>query len=110
MALSGIFLSFGYAGVQAAKTGANAGSVPVLANIFASENLTTSGTSATIAPATDSNSPSGKPIGRVYAVADSIISFGETPNASSPRRAFVPAGETMDFGLNAGDKIFWVAA
>jgi hypothetical protein len=109
MALAGVFLTFGYAGAMGVKTGvSNNRSQAVLSNIFAAENLTTSGTSTTAAPT--SSSSYGTPIVRAYAVADSILSFGTAPNASSTRRAFLPAGQSYDFALQNGDKVFWIAA
>lgn len=50
------------------------------------------------------------PIMRIYAAADSWISVGPNPDASSGPRLLVPALTVYDIYVSAGDKLEWVAA
>ena len=108
MAFSGVHVAFGYAGVRGVLTtvGPSASSI---FRIVSSENVTAAGKSTAVAP-TDANTFFGEPVARVTAAADSFVAFGAAPDASTGARDFIPAGETRDYVVKAGDKMAWVAA
>ncbi len=77
---------------------------------FASASETLSGTSGTSTIAAGASSLSGgDPIARVYSDAAVKIAFGPTPTAATPWH-YLPAGETRDYGVAPGDKIYFATA
>lgn len=108
MAFAGISVEFGYAGARGVKTGVDGRSAQSLFRLVSSENVTTAGTTTATAPSVTEFG--GEPIARIYALSDSWVAFGTTPNASANPRAFIPAGETRDYVVKAGEKVAWVAA
>ncbi len=108
MALAGVHCAFGYAGVRGVIGGVGVQSTLSLFRINNSETLATAGTTTAVAPAVDPYA--GEPVARVTASADSFVSFGASPDASTGARDFIPALETRDFVVKPGDKMAWVAA
>lgn len=108
MAFAGVHVVFGYAGGRGVIEGIRKNSPQSLLRMVSSETLATAGTTTITAPAKDSLQ--GEPIARVTASADSYIAFAAAPNASTGTRDFLPAGETRDYVVFAGDKAAWIAA
>lgn len=107
MAFAGVHVEFGYAGGFGVKT-VSGNSAQSLFRMTSSENLTTAGTTTATAPAVSQFG--GEPVARIYALADAWIAFGTAPDASAEPRAFIPAGETRDYVVKAGEKVDWVVA
>ncbi len=103
MALTGLHITFGYAGTN--PTPIQTSSV---FRVSSSETIAAAGTSTTSAPAF--NRYSGEPIARVTASAAAFVAFGTSPNATSGARIYLNALETKDFVVRPGDKIAWIAA
>jgi len=108
MAFAGIHVEFGYGGGRGVTAGVNGQSAQSIFRLISSENLTAAGT--TTATASVVSGFSGEPVARIYALADAWIAFGAAPDASAEPRTFVPAGETRDYVVKAGDKADWVVA
>jgi len=108
MAFAGIHVEFGYGGARGVKSGISGQSAQSLFRLVSSENLTAAGTTTATAPVVSDHS--GEPVARIYALADAWIAFGTAPDASAEPRTFIPAGETRDYVVKAGEKADWVVA
>ncbi|MBB2794421.1 UNVERIFIED_ORG: hypothetical protein GGD58_003291 [Rhizobium pisi] len=104
MAFSGLHVVCGYAGSQAQRWASQA----LLGKIAWSEAPATGVTSTNSAPA--SSDIAADPIFRINAAADSWVSIGPTPNATSGTRFLVRAGADYDIYAQQGDKFQWIAA
>jgi len=105
MALSGIVVECGLAGGR----GLTADLPVVLGQSLWTENKTTAGTTTNAAPTDRVDDKSI--VFSITAAADSWISIGTAPNASTdPTRRFLPAGLTRDFAVEPGHKVNWAAA
>lgn len=104
MALSGLHVTAGYAGPLYNRSFV----APIFGKIVWSETMASAGTTALGAP--DAREGVGMPIYRVQASADSWVSIGKTPNASTGARMLVMAGQVYDFYAEPGDKLAWIAA
>lgn len=103
MALSGIHVACGFAGIDGFES-----SVPeIIKDVVWSESPASGVTSTNSAPNTGG---SGSPVFRVDVSADAYVSVGPSPNASVSPRHFVRAGSPYDIGVKPGDKFQWVAA
>lgn len=104
MAFSGLHVVCGFAGSQFARDKSQA----ILGKTAWSEAPSTGVTTTNAAP--DANDGSGQPILRIRAAADSWVSVGGAPNATSGVRFLVPANTDYDVYAQPGDKLQWVAA
>ncbi|MBX5132530.1 hypothetical protein HJB80_07615 [Rhizobium lentis] len=104
MALSGLHIVCGYAGSQTARYTSQA----VLGKIMWSEAPASGVTSTNSAPV--ASDIAGDPIFRLNAAADSWVSIGKTPDATSGTRFIVRAGADYDVYAQPGDKLQWIAA
>ncbi len=102
MALSGLHVVCGFAGVPSANRSVQ----PVLNNIQWSE----APASATPTTRTAPGSESGTPVFRIRTSADAWVAVGNSPVATTNPRVFVAAGADYDLGVSPGDKLAWVAA
>lgn len=107
MAFTGAHVVFGYAGSRGVRVVGDT-SPQSLFRMVSSETLASAGTTTITAPVVSSSL--GEPIARVSVAADSFVAFGATPNASTGTRDFIPAGETRDYVVSAGEKMAWVTA
>lgn len=104
MALSGMTITCGYSG-----TGTfNQSAPPLISKLVWQENPSTGVTTTNSVPG--ANEQYGPCVLEVYAVADSYLSYGASPNASGTVRIFIPATTRCDFIVIPGDKAAWVAA
>lgn len=109
MALSGVHAICGFAG----GSGINNSAMPVICKPVWSEAPNTGVTSTNAAPAGGKSGAfclTGQPMMRFRASADSYVSVGPSPNATSGTKFLVPAGVDYDVFVDAGDKFQWVAA
>ncbi|AIC27069.1 hypothetical protein IE4771_CH01952 [Rhizobium etli bv. mimosae str. IE4771] len=104
MAFSGLHVVCGYAGSQSQRYTSQA----VFGKIAWSESPATGVTSTNVAPV--SSDIAGDPIFRINAAADSWVSVGPTPNATSGTRFLVRAGADYDVYVEPGAKLQWIAA
>jgi len=104
MAFSGVHVVCGYAGSLFARDKSQA----ILGKIAWSEAPATGVTSTNAAPA--ENAGSGQAMFRIRAAADSWVSVGPTPNATSGTRFLVPASTDYDVYAEPNDKFQWIAA
>ena len=105
MALSGMHVVFGYAGSnQGRESGA------LLLKPMSSETLATASTTTKTAPA--SSASYGQPMVQIVASVDAWAAAGPAPDASvnTGPRVFCPAGETVEFFVDPGDKIDYEVA
>src|SRR6478736_2177079 len=99
MAFSGLHVVAAYAGSFVHRDK----SQPVLGKIAWSEAPASGVTTTNAAPA--NSDPNGQPLFRIRASADSYVSIGKTPNATSGTKFLVPAGEDVDVFVEPGDKL-----
>ncbi|MBX4967195.1 hypothetical protein [Rhizobium binae] len=104
MALTGLHVVCGFAGSQIAREK----SQPILGKIAWSEAPGSGVTSTNIAPPV--NDAMGQAVFRIHAAADSWVSIGPTPNATTGKRVLVPASVDYDVFAEPGDKFQWIAA
>ncbi len=104
MAFSGLHVVCGFAGSFVHRDK----SQPILGKIAWSEAPSTGVTTTNVAPA--NSDPNGQPLFRIRAAADSWVSVGKAPNATTGTRFLVPANEDVDVFAEPGDKLQWVAA
>lgn len=104
MAFSGLHVISAYAGAGYMRDR----SQTVLGKIQWSESPATGVTSTNVAPGFDGQR--GQPIFRIRAAADSWVSIGAAPNATSGTRFLVPTGVDYDVYVAPGDKLQWIAA
>ncbi|MBX5239509.1 hypothetical protein [Rhizobium sp. NLR22b] len=104
MAFSGLHVVCGYAGSQTARYTSQA----VFGKIAWSEAPASGVVSTNVAPA--SSDIAGDPIFRFNAAADSWVSIGKTPDATTGTRFLVRSGSDYDIYAAPGDKLQWVAA
>ncbi|MBY5553707.1 hypothetical protein J0664_06150 [Rhizobium leguminosarum] len=104
MAFSGLHVVCGYPGSLFARDKSQA----ILGKISWSEAPATGVTSTNFAPG--ENAGSGQSMFRIRAAADSWVSVGPTPNATSGTRFLVPAGTDYDLYAEPNDKFQWIAA
>lgn len=104
MAFSGLHVVCGFAGSQFARDKSQA----ILGKIAWSESPSTGVTSTNAVP--DANEGAGQPMLRIRAAADSYVSIGTAPNATSGTKFLVPASTDYDIYAQPGDKFQWVAA
>lgn len=81
--------------------------VPAQGPLVWSENVTSAGTTTNSVPSTGGPHPL---LITITAAADSFIDIGPSPDATSSKKRFCPAGIPRDFSANPGDKVAWVAA
>lgn len=104
MAFSGLHVVCGFAGSQIAREK----SQPILGKIAWVEAPATGVTSTNVAPTV--NDAMGQALFRIRAAADSWVSIGPAPDATTGRRFLVPASTDYDVFAEPGDKLQWVAA
>ncbi|MBB4580382.1 hypothetical protein GGE45_002712 [Rhizobium aethiopicum] len=104
MAFSGLHVVCGFAGSQIAREK----SQPIFGKIAWIEAPSSGVTSTNFAPPV--NDAMGQAIFRIRAAADSWVSVGPSPNATSGTRFLVPASTDYDVFAEPGDKFQWVAA
>ncbi|MDK4727485.1 hypothetical protein [Rhizobium phaseoli] len=104
MAFSGLHVVCGYPGSLFARDKSQA----ILGKIAWSEAPATAVTSTNSAPGESAGS--GQAIFRIRAAADSWVSIGSAPNATSGNRFLVPAATDYDVYAEPGDKFQWIAA
>ncbi|MBB2818978.1 UNVERIFIED_ORG: hypothetical protein GGD59_002223 [Rhizobium esperanzae] len=104
MAFSGLHVVCGYPGSLFARDKSQA----ILGKIAWSEAPATGVTSTNAAPGESAGS--GQAIFRIRAAADSWVSVGPAPNATSGNRFLVPAATDYDVYAEPGDKLQWVEA
>lgn len=104
MAFSGLHVVCGYPGSLFARDKSQA----ILGKIAWSEAPSTGVTSTNVAPG--ENAGSGQAIFRIRASADSWVSVGQAPNATSGTRFLVPAATDYDVYAEPNDKFQWIAA
>jgi hypothetical protein len=108
MAFSGVHAICCYAGGAAFSSSPSHPTVmPVIRRPVWSEAPATGVTSTNVAPQA---SGGASPLMRFYASADSWVSIGPSPNATSGIRFLVQAGVDYDVFVAAGDKFQWIAA
>lgn len=103
MALSGLHVVQGYAG----GVGANSSVQSLIANPRWSETLATAGTTTNAAQV---GNGTGLPIFRIHSTVAAFVVIGQTPNAATGARFYVPADTDYDIFANPDDKLAWVAA
>lgn len=82
----------------------------VAATVVASEGLTgTTGQSTIVAPTSPGNGV-GTPVARVYTDANLKVRFGTTTPAGTDPYFFIPGGDTFDFHVSAGQRLYFVEA
>ncbi|MGM4911418.1 hypothetical protein [Rhizobium sp. 768_B6_N1_8] len=104
MAFSGLHVVCGYAGSLFARDKSQA----ILGKIAWSEAPATGVTSTNVAP--QESAASGQAIFRIRAAADSWVSVGPTPDATTGKRFLVPASTDYDVYAEPNDKFQWIAA
>ncbi|NKM55795.1 hypothetical protein GFL21_14860 [Rhizobium anhuiense] len=104
MTFSGVHVVSGFAGSQSQRYTSQA----ILGKISWSEAPASGVTSTNAAPA--SSDIAGDPVFRINAAADSWVSVGPTPNATSGTRFLVRSGADCDVYAAPGDKFQWIAA
>jgi len=104
MAFSGVHVVCGYAGSLFARDKSQA----ILGKIAWSEAPASGVASTNAAPA--ENAGSGQAMFRIRAAADSWVSVGPAPNATSGTRFLVPASTDYDVYAEPNDKFQWIAA
>ncbi|PDS97506.1 hypothetical protein CO659_12635 [Rhizobium sp. S9] len=104
MAFSGLHVVCGYPGSLFARDKSQA----ILGKIAWSEAPASGVTSTNAAPAESAGS--GQAMFRIRAAADSWVSIGPTPNATSGNRFLVPAATDYDVYAEPNDKFQWIAA
>lgn len=108
MAFSGVHAICCYAGgIGLSSPPSHPTVMPVIHKPVWSEAPATGVTSTNIAPQASGNAP---PMMRFYASADSWVSVGPTPNATSGIRFYLQAGVDYDVFVAASDKFQWIAA
>lgn len=103
MAFSGLHVVCAYAGSYRRDK-----SQAILGKRIWSESPATGATSVSAAPADTDNG--GQPIMRLRASAESWVSIGPAPNASTGVRFLVPANTDYDVFVEFGDKVQWISA
>lgn len=104
MAFSGLHVVCGYPGSLFARDKSQA----ILGKIAWSEAPATGVTSTNFAPG--ENAGSGQAIFRIRAAADSWVSVGPAPDATTGKRFLVPAATDYDVYAEPNDKFQWIAA
>lgn len=105
MALAGVVLEFGFAGVAAGDDGV---AVEILGAPVSSQNMTAPDTASTISAPRGRDGAlngAGQPVARVFAVADSWVAFGAVPDSTASPRCLVKAGTEIIRGVAPGDKM-----
>jgi hypothetical protein len=106
MAFSGLHVVCGYAG---GPHPAGLLQMPAFARPVWSETLAAAATTTNVAPVIDANA--GPPLFRITVSADSWVSVGPAPNASSGTRFLATAaGGDCDVFVTPGDKLAWILA
>lgn len=106
MAFTGIHVTAGYIGPLYGRNQTQ--HAALLSRVANSESMTSAGITTIAAP--EHHQTMGAPVFRVQAAADSWVSIGSTPNASTGPRTLCRAGEDYDVFVEPGDKLAWVAA
>ncbi|MBO3760028.1 hypothetical protein [Ciceribacter sp. L1K22] len=106
MAFTGLHVTAGYVGPLYNR--GRTQNATLLSNIVNSQTLTEAGTTTLTAPG--HHDSMGAPVFRIQAAADSWVSIGVSPNASSGVRTLCRAGQDYDLFVEPGDKVAWVAA
>lgn len=104
MALAGVVLEFGFAGVA----GGDDESFNLMCKPVSSQNMTAPDTASTIAAPRGVDGTlngAGQPVARVFAVADSWVAFGAVPDSTASPRCLVKAGTEIIRGVAPGDKM-----
>ncbi len=104
MAFAGLHVVSAYAGASFMRDREQT----VLGKVQWSESPATGVT--TTNAATGFDGVRGQPIFRIRAAADSWVSVGAAPNATTGPRFLVPANSDYDVYVVPGDKLQWVAA
>ncbi|EJC75580.1 hypothetical protein Rleg10DRAFT_5786 [Rhizobium leguminosarum bv. trifolii WSM2012] len=104
MAFSGLHVVCGFPGSLFARDKSQA----ILGKISWSEAPASGVTSTNAAP--QENAGSGQAMFRIRAAADSWVSVGPTPDATTGKRFLVPASTDYDVYAEPGDKFQWIAA
>jgi len=104
MALTGLHVACGFAGSMSQRYTSKA----LLGKLVWSEAPASGVTSTNAAPA--SSDVAGDPVFRINAAADSWVSIGKTPDATTGTRFLVRAGSDYDVYTQPGDKLQWIAA
>jgi hypothetical protein len=104
MAFAGLHVVCGYAGSLFARDKSQA----ILGKIAWTEAPASGVASTNVAP--QENSGSGQALFRIRAFADSWVSVGPTPDATSGKRFLVPAATDYDVYAEPNDKFQWIAA
>jgi hypothetical protein len=104
MAFAGLHVVCGYAGSLFARDKSQA----ILGKIAWSEAPASGVVSTNAAP--QESAGSGQAIFRIRAAADSWVSVGPTPDATTGKRFLVPAATDYDVYAEPNDKFQWIAA
>jgi hypothetical protein len=104
MAFAGLHVVCGFAGSLFARDKSQA----ILGKIAWTEAPSTGVTSTNFAP--NGSDGSGQPMFRIRAAADSWVSVGPAPDATSGKRFLVPAATDYDVYAEPNDKFQWIAA
>ncbi|MBB4235027.1 hypothetical protein [Rhizobium esperanzae] len=104
MAFAGLHVVCGYPGSLFARDKSQA----ILGKIAWSEAPSSGVTSTNFAPG--ENTGSGQAMFRIRAAADSWVSVGPTPDATTGKRFLVPAATDYDVYAEPNDKLQWIAA
>lgn len=104
MAFAGLHVVCGYPGSLFARDKSQA----ILGKISWSEAPASGVTSTNFAPG--ENAGSGQAIFRIRAAADSWVSVGPAPDATTGKRFLVPAATDYDVYAEPNDKLQWIAA
>ncbi len=104
MALSGMHITCGYVGAPVYKGTGQA----LMGKLTGAQTMASPGTATPVAP--EATAQKGDPAFQVRASADSYVSIGPAPDASSASslRHFIPANETVTIYAEPGDKIAWI--
>jgi len=103
MALSGVHVLCAYAGSYRRDK-----NEAILGKFIWSEAPASGVTSTNAAP--NIHDVFGQAVYRIRASADSWISIGPAPNATSGTRTYVPANTDVHLFVDGGDKLQWIAA
>lgn len=104
MAFSGLHVVCAFAGAMSKRDKSQA----IMGDIKWTESPSSGVTTTNAAPIPSDSM--GDPIFRIRAAADSWVSIGASPNASTNPRFLVAANEDYDVFVEPGDKLQWVAA
>jgi hypothetical protein len=106
MAFTGLHVVCAYTGPESDREDA----MSLIGKAVWAQTFAVAGTTTEAAPLPSPTS--GAPVFQVRAAIDAFVAAAPIPDASSAtsKRFFVPAGERVEFYVQPGDKLAWVAA